>query len=423
MKRFTVLFLIVLLVLAVQAEVKNVIFMIGDGMGVSHVTLARAIKGERLALDDFPYAGLQYTDSTDHNITDSAAAGSALATGYKTKNGMISMTPDYKARKTTLELFKEKGKKTGVVSTTRLTHATPACFSSHIKARYMEYEIGEQQVNSGIEVFLGGGTKKYNDDTLALAEKNGYDIVKDRNSLVKTSSDKVLGLFSESHMSYELDRGLDEPSIALMTRKAIDLLENDNGFFLMVEGGRIDHASHSNDAVGSIYDTLAFDKAVKEVLDYAKRRDDTLVVVTADHSTGGLTLARKKYKYYPEVLKGFSRTPDYIISQLNEDFSNVREVLAQYTDFEWSEEDIQKILKQKDCKRPTRYSLGGLATSTFVRLINDRAMISWSTNAHEGSMVPIFSYGPEAQRFSGMMDNTEIPRRIAESTDLNLIQK
>ncbi|MCK9225096.1 MAG: alkaline phosphatase, partial [Candidatus Muirbacterium halophilum] len=407
-------------IFSVNAEsVKNVIFLIGDGMGIPQITLSRVVNEGHLVMDTLKYSGLISTHSASNNITDSAAAGTALSTGYKTTNGMIAVTPDGKSVKTILELAKESGRKTGIVTTTTVTHATPACFTAHNAARGNEYEIAENQLLTGADVMLGGGFKRYAKILDKVSAKN-YQLVKTRDELTNIKSGKVLGLFTESYMNYELDRTVDEPSIALMTRKALELLKNDNGFFLMVEGGRIDHAAHANDPVGTVYDTLAFDKAVNEALSFAKLNRDTLIVVTADHSTGGLALGKKKYEYFPEVLKGFQHTPDFIISLMKPDFSDAREIMEKYTGYKWDDKDVKTVMAEKDCKRPSYYSLGGQATYVFTKIINNKAMIDWTTSDHEGSMVAVMADGINANLFTGMLDNTDIPVKIAEAMGLKL---
>jgi alkaline phosphatase len=312
---------------------KAVILMIGDGMGYSEIAAARMEKagmnlsvynGTSLNLDHLDYDGYVSTYSADSFITDSAPASTAMATGHKTNNGVISQDSTAVTKKqngknltTILELAEKAGMSTGVVSTTRITHATPAAFYSHVNDRDNEAEIANQLVASGVDVVLGGGLKffvgtnqttpaggksKRNDNKNILNESiaKGYTFVYNGTSFeaVNSSSTKMLlGLFDDDHMLYELQRANvkdPEPSLANLTDKAIQILsKNPKGYFLMVEGGRIDHASHAMSYNDTIADTLAFDAAVKIALDYANSHNDTLVIVTADHETGGLSLGAK----------------------------------------------------------------------------------------------------------------------------------
>ena len=272
-----------------EGDVRNVILLIGDGMGVGQLSAAEVMNGdEDLALTKLPYKSLVSTHSSSNYVTDSAASATAIATGYKTRNGMVSVTAEGEALFTVLEDAEEAGKATGIVTTARVTHATPACFVSHVNSRNMEAVIAEQLLESGVDVALGGGSTYF---TGMNPETEGYTVVYDSTELESVESGKVLGLFTPGYMSYETERNYSEPSLSEMTAKSIELLTSDpDGFFLMVEGGRIDHASHDNNFDKAMAETLEFDLAVLEAMEYAAGRDDTLVIVTADHETGGLSI-------------------------------------------------------------------------------------------------------------------------------------
>ena len=278
----------VILSLDVEGEVRNIILLIGDGMGPGQLTAAEIENGEdTLAIIGLPYMSMVSTDSYTNYVTDSAASATALATGYKTKNGVISIGPNGETLTTVVEVAEEHDLSTGIVSNTRVTHATPAAFMSHVNSRNHESLIAEQVLLSGVDVVLGGGSSYFSSLDPSGA---GYTVVETIGDLMDAESGKVLGLFTSSYMSYELDRNpLVEPSLAEMTEKAIELLSSDtDGFFLMVEGGRIDHASHDNNIEYTLSEVYAFDLAVLEALEFASGRNDTLVIVTADHETGGL---------------------------------------------------------------------------------------------------------------------------------------
>ena len=275
-----------------MGDVRNIILLIGDGMGMGQLTAAELMNGEDdLVIRSLPYKSLVTTYPLSAYVTDSAAAATALATGYKTVNGAISMLPNGTIMTTVLEVAEEQGMSTGIVSTTRVTHATPACFMAHTSSRNTEYNIAQQVLESGVDVALGGGATFFSGLDPAAA---GYTVVDTTSELMNIGTGKVLGLFNgdKDYMSYENDRNPEfEPSIAEMTRKSIELLSDDpDGFFLMVEGGQIDTASHDNDFNNTLGETYAFDNAVLEALEYASTRNDTLVIVTADHETGGLLL-------------------------------------------------------------------------------------------------------------------------------------
>ncbi|MFC6767089.1 alkaline phosphatase, partial [Natrinema soli] len=190
---------------------------------------------------------------------------------------------------TQLELAQARGKATGLVSTTRITHATPAAYASHVPDRGMEGTIAEQYAESDVDVLMGGGRREFDADLLERMRESGYEVLFDAADLETAGGDRLLGLFDDSHITYTLDRDESIPSLSEMTAAAVDRLEeDDDGFFLMVEGGRIDHAEHGNDVQTTVAETEEFDEVVDWALEYAENRDDTLVVVTSDHETGGL---------------------------------------------------------------------------------------------------------------------------------------
>lgn len=280
----------IILNITAEGEVKNVILLIGDGMGIGQITVAEIENGDdSLAIENLPYMSLISTHSLSSYVTDSAASATALATGYKTNNGVVSKSSDGLILSTIVEIAESKGLSTGVVTNTRITHATPACFLAHANSRDQESLIAEQVLNSGVDVVLGGGRSYFS--SLSPSNK-GYTVVETTGQLLEVESSKVIGLFTAGYMSYDNYRNPEiEPSLAQMTKKSIELLSSDpEGFFLMVEGGRIDHASHANDFENTVSETLAFDLAVSEALEYASSRNDTLIIVTADHETGGLMI-------------------------------------------------------------------------------------------------------------------------------------
>jgi alkaline phosphatase len=246
-----------------------------------------------------PVSGFVTTYSANALITDSAAAGTAYATGTKTNNGMISIAPNGKRLKTILEAAREINKATGLVTTTSITDATPAVFGSHVESRSQQEAIAGQLIASRVDVLLGGGKAYFvpnasgnswrsdNRDILAEAKSKGYSIVNTVNELESTNNQKIIGLFSPGNLTTKDP----EPPLSMLATKAIKVLsENKDGFFLMVEGGLIDIASHHNDFDDMIKQLLEFDKAVAQGLDFARKDGNTLVIVTADHETGGLTL-------------------------------------------------------------------------------------------------------------------------------------
>ena len=278
--------------------IKNIIFMIGDGMGPNQVASARERLNAPLSMDGMFVSGTVCTDNVLGELTDSAAAGTALSTGVKTKNGTVAKDKNGNELQTMLEYYAERNKLTGLVTTSFFSDATPAAFGAHVDDRSETAKIAKGFIDNGINVLMGGGTSKFSYALMSYAKRNGYEYVTDRNTLLGFDGEKLIGLFASNYMSYENDRPSTEPSIAEMTEKAIDLLSgNEDGFFLMVEAGNIDHAGHSNLLESSIADTIAFSEAVQAALDFLEENPDTLIVVTADHETGGLTKENGTYIY------------------------------------------------------------------------------------------------------------------------------
>ena len=340
-------------------KVRNVILCIGDGMGFNHVTLSRheAVgPDKKLHMERLPVAGIMRTFSANKPITGSAAAATAMASGVKTNNGMIGMTPDKTPHSSILELLISDGWRSGLVATSAITHATPAGFASHVDQRSKQVEIASQMLNNEVDVLFGGGRKfflpkgiekgvrKDNRNLLVEAGQRGYQLIETRQQLLVLKQFPVLGLFANEGMTTFSP----EPSLAEMTRTAIKVLSKKNSgwfakkpnFFMMVEGSQIDWAAHANDTDRVIRQTLLFDMAVYEAIEFAQRDRHTLVIVTSDHETGGLVLKDKADAVNPE----------------------------------------------------------------------------WTSKSHTAADVPVYAFGPGSERFAGVMDNTDLPKRIAELT-------
>ena len=404
---------------------RNLILMIADGFGPASATLAREVAGRPLALDAH-LVGAISTFAADTLVTDSAASATALASGVKTNNGMVGELPDGTAVRTVLEEAEAHGLATGLVTTSRLSHATPACFAAHVPSRGMEQEIAAQMLAQGIEVLLGGGRATFlprgdgglrgdGRDLLAEAGAAGYQVVVDPAGLAAAGPGRVLGLFNDSHMEFEIDRDAQaEPSLAAMTARALELLADDpDGFLLVVEGARIDHAAHANDAVSHLSDILAYDAAFAVAAAFAAESGDTLLVSTADHETGGLTLGRSIgheafYEWRPEVLTGFRASPSAVARAAEADGEATR-VLRELagdpdlTDGERAELDTAAA----DGKTARFYNV-------LVPAVDRLARVAWTTTGHTGVDVLVYALGPGAERFRGHRDNTEIGRTVAD---------
>ncbi|OCA88111.1 alkaline phosphatase [Bacillus sp. FJAT-27225] len=388
-----------------KGKAKNVIFMIPDGYSASYATNYRWFKGEESAMDSI-LVGMHRTYSANSKVTDSAAAGTAMATGVKTNNGMISTSPDGEELKTILETVEEKGKATGLVATSTITHATPAVFASHVPTRADEAGIAPQLIENGVDVILGGGKRYFPDALLTEAKQDGYNVVSDKSALASSvgKSDKLIGLFASDALAPELDRDeTNEPSLAEMTQSALDVLKKDkDGFFLMVEGSQIDWAGHDNDAAWAMKDSEAFEKAVEKALAFAKKDKNTLVVIAGDHDTGGMSVGNANV----EVLRNITATGDFMASKLDANRSNVKNVVKQYTGLDVTDAEAAKIQSAKDA---------GIAIN---QLVSERARVGWATTDHTGVDIPVYAFGPGADLFRGLLENTDFPELMAEAMKL-----
>jgi alkaline phosphatase len=439
------------------AQKRNVIFMVMDGTSADAVTLARWYKGNPLFLDKLLVGGVQ-TYSKSSIITDSAAAATAMATGKKTMADVVGLVPVFQGKEvqtpaylrpvaTVLEGAKQKGMAVGLVATSPIQHATPAAFSSHVKNREHFDDIAEQQVYQGLDLVLGGGKgplvpqnewkkdhpglrkgypqdkpihgRKDGENLWGELENLGYQVVTTQNELKSVKQLPVWGTFADSDMAYDIDRkylDLPQPSLAEMTEKSISLLSKDpQGFFLFVEGSKVDWSAHKNDPVGMVSEVLAFDKAVGEAIKFAKKDGNTLVIAVTDHGTGGLTIGNadtdNTYKTVAKTkvigpLKQAKLTVTGALSQLDEDKGNLKEVVKLYglnelTIDEW----------------------GRIANATHIEevladIMAKRAHLGFTTHGHTGEDVFLYAYGPEKP--TGLLNNIDLAKKVAHFLGLSL---
>ncbi|WP_353893247.1 alkaline phosphatase [Proteinivorax hydrogeniformans] len=430
-----------------QAQVpQNVIVMIADGMGTGQLEIARLFehgKEGELFMETLPHLALARTYSADFKVTDSGAAGTALATGNKTNNGMIGVGPDGEELVSILDVFQEQGKTVGVVSTNTVTDATPAAYVSKVEHRSGQDEIARQIFEGRYPIALGGGENFFlpenqdGEDLLAAFEEEGYEIVKSKDELanVETNADtKVLGLFHPSFMNYVADREVldsEEPSLLEMSQKAIEIAsQNEDGFFLMLEGARVDHASHAADFGGIWREMIDFDVAVEYVINWAEEHGDTLVVVKSDHETMGVAATEVMDI---DALKSIEVSPEYMAQQMEIDPStnnytteSVRQVFEEYANIRLSDEEIAEFQDNvwdgddPEGRLHLEYLVGWEIGSIIAHHYNagvihrDIREKSKSTGGHTANTVPVFAYGVGAENFDGMLNNIEIPKMIVE---------
>lgn len=272
---------------------KNVIMLIGDGMGVAHVFAGLTANGGHLFLENFKQVGFSKTQSSNNYITDSAAGGTALSSGYKTYNGAIGVNPDTIPQKTVLEMAEAKGLATGLVSTSAITHATPASYIAHQGSRGSYEDIAADFLKTDINVFIGGGYKHFAErkdkrDLTKELQAKGYQVLRNMDDIYKVKSGKLAGLTADEHNDVYPKRKMDLP---LSTQTALNILaQNKKGFFIMIEGSQIDWGAHQNNTVYVVNEMLDFDRTVGKALEFASKDGETLIIVTADHETGGMAL-------------------------------------------------------------------------------------------------------------------------------------
>lgn len=418
---------------------RNVIMMVMDGTSVGAVTLARWYKGRDLNLDRM-MTGAVRTYSAESAITDSAAASTALATGNKTDRNYIGVLP---SKVTTpgkqtdqpkhalmpvanvLEGAKQVGKATGLVATVQMQHATPAGFSAHARSRAQFDDIAEQQVYQGIDVVLGGGSaylkkaRKDKEDLEKVIKQSGYQFVDSRGELLKSKADKIWGSFAENDLAYDFDRPStkpSQPSLAEMTNKAIKTLVKDkDGFFLFVEGSKVDWAAHNNDIVGMISDILAFDEAVNEAVTFAKQDGNTMVIAVTDHGNSGISMGNNNTtKTYAKIpVSSFTRplrkarlTVEGALQHLNADRSNIKEVAEVYGLDNLTSTELELLRKS------------GNIGAEMSALLANRANLGFTTGGHTGEDVFLYAYGPSHP--TGYVENTQLAEEMASFMGFNL---
>ncbi|MEA1968669.1 MAG: alkaline phosphatase [Thermodesulfobacteriota bacterium] len=461
---------------------KYVFYFIGDGMGNSQRQAAQYFyklesknPDAKLVMNSFPSSALVTTHSANTLITDSGAGGTALATGYKTTNGVIAKLPDGTDVKTIAEAARDKGYAVGLATTTRISHATPAAFSAHNMCRSDENAIAVDQLNSGFDYFAGGGfrhfVKKGNDQGLKSKRKDDRDLVaelqvkgyttfvgdKERDAFRAfhpKQGDKVFAILAYSTIAYEIDRrnstALDNvmPSLAEMTGKGIEVLTaQDKPFFMMVEGGKIDYAAHCHDAAATIWDTLALDASIAKAYEFYKAHpDETLIVVTADHETGGMAMgisldSKGYFLKLDELSKVKASTEDtlwYLYPEMYKKYSDVNQRHQAYIDYvgnhfgltnltKGEKRQLTSAMEVEDRNQTLPYeeqtNYGYEYTPTMIavaHLVSYRARINWTSYVHTASVITLSAIGIGSERFNGFIDNTDIPRTMALIMDVKL---
>ena len=440
---------------------KYVFYFIGDGMGVNQLNGTEMYLAEQegrigikpLTFTQFPFSTFATTYSASNSITDSAAAGTALATGSKTKNETIGMDSLRKAPLYSVAVkAKKAGKKVGITTSVSIDHATPATFYAHQPDRDMYYEIATDLPKAGFDFYAGSGFlipdnksdknapsiyKLFKDANYTVAK--GYDDYKAK----KNKASKMILMQKDNtdahSIPYAIDRKTGDLTLCQITESAINFLnkDNKNGFFLMVEGGKIDWACHSNDAATTFNEVIDMDNAVKIAYDfYKKHPNETLIVITADHETGGIALGTGKYELNLKALGNQKVSETELsakINQLRKDKQNdvtwndIKNLLSENMGF-WKsvkltdkqeqllkEEYVRSFLGKEVKLSESLYSKDEPMAALAKKTLDDIAMVSWASGNHSAGYVPVFAIGAGAELFHGKLENTDIPKKIAEA--------
>ncbi len=463
LKILTVLSLLMLALGAMaEGRAKYVFLFIGDGMGVNQVNATEVFLGAQdgkigispLCFGNFPYTAYVTSFSAANYVTDSAAAGTALATGKKTKNGSLGVEKDQTTPANSVAVWAQQaGAAVGITTSVSIDHATPAAFYAHVANRGEAYRIGQQLTQSGMDFFASSDfvspkNPDGGDNLYQQAEKNGYTIVRSYKEYQKKSkkAEKMI-LFQSEEASkrkrggllYARDQKKGDLNLTDITRAATNFLTSKqgekDGFFLMVEGGEIDHLCHANDPA-FVYDIIDMDNAVKVAYEfYQQHPDETLIVVAADHETGGLSLGRGSSNMYPQVIShqqmsisqlgnelkalhkkhGDAYNWDVVKEFLKENFGFWDSVKVNDEQTKALKNAFDKVMAGKGQDSKSLYQNDGEMAWTVRNVINECARLGWTHGGHSNGYVPCFAIGAGAELFTGRIDNTDIPKKIAKA--------
>ncbi|MDO9634283.1 MAG: alkaline phosphatase [Paludibacter sp.] len=450
-------FLILLLSFIASGKTpKYVFYFIGDGMGFNHITATSFYQSDdisdlsdKLVFTHFPVTGIVNTRSATHYITDSSAGGTALASGHKANNRSVGLNAKNEPVFSVVHKAKKNNWMTGIVTSTSVDDATPSSFYAHAENRNMYYEIGKQAANSSINFLGGAGFKSYTNPQnqhdphlLTYFAAAGYVVYKGFSQYInEIKYDQPVVLISKrdypgTALPYAIDRTPEDLTLEQLTSTAIDYFKNNKArrFMLVVEGGRIDHASHPNDGAAAITELIDMEKSIRLAYDfYLKHPKETLILLTSDHETGGLALGIEGTVLNLQVLSNQKASLGKLSGLINElhveypagvSWNHVIELLKEQMGF-WNEIPISKgdevklktsyedtFVTKTSKKIKTSYSVDEPLAKLAVEIINKHANLGWTTNNHSGAAVPVFAIGAGADEFTGMMENTDIPKKL-----------
>ena len=433
MKRILGTLLLLFFVATSFAQPKYIFYFIGDGMGPSHILATELYLGEmqgvigrpqKLVFTQFPESAFVTTFSASNGVTDSAASGTALSTGTKTSNGRIGTDAEGNEIYSVALAAKNAGMAVGIATTVCINHATPSAFYAHNTSRNNYNEIAQWMLKADYDFYAGGDAKctsEQRKDLYSRAEKQGYTIARGYDDYkAKAKKAEKMMLYQKNvaeEVPYTIDRTEDDLTLAQITKAGIDFLgkkSKKEGFFMMIEGGKIDYASHSDDAATMIHEVLDFNAAIAEAYEfYKKHKDETLIIVTADHETGGIVLGysgeyRLNLKALSSQKVSVDRLTAILKAQEETTWGKIAEVVKENTGVEpRGKHNADEAVKMtSDLAKRIAYEA--------IYDLDRKALISWASGNHSGTFVPLFAIGEEADRFNGVIDNTDIPLTIMD---------
>ncbi len=417
---------------------QKIIHLVADGMSMGTLTcadyLSQQVRGRglvwtQLLNQEGVVNAMMNMRSLNSQVTDSSAASSSWGSGSRIANGGVNQLPDGRNLKTLYEVLGSAGWKRGLVTTTEITHATPAGFVASVAKRGMGERIAEQYLQRGVDVLLGGGRKHFaasmrkdKKDLYADYKNKDYSVMQSKQELEKAPLDKAwLGTFSDSHLPYSVDYLYDEelqkqvPTLAQMSKRALQKLGRSDQFILQVEGGRVDHACHTCDAIGAFRDQIAFDEAVETCLEYQKGNPETLIIITTDHGNGnpGLNGSGPGYGQSPTLfshLKDATASFSVMLGRMGKTPSanQIRKVIIESTGYKVPMSKVEQLAPYFEKKGDPLYGLLNSVVAQLGQLMGNHWGIGWSANMHTADYVPLTAHGPGAEKFAGFIQNTDV---------------
>jgi len=414
-----------------KGEAKNIIFLVSDGMSAGTLTMADVMRRRqegrvsnwiRLYEEGTVRRGLMDMAAADAIVTDSAAAAASWGCGHRVNNGYLNIGPDGTHHKPIQSIFRDAGKATGLVTTTEITHATPAGFAANVESRNYGETIAEQYLEREVDLLLGGAHRHLSgdlrEDGADLYEQfrqKGYHIARQKSEM-EAGNGRLLGVFSNGHLPYSLDHRQDSrlmetvPTLAEMTDLALrKLSSHPDGFLLQVEGGRVDHAAHGNDVGGLIHDQIAFDDAIGVAMAFAENRDDTLVIITTDHGNANPGFSYSPDEHFDQIYE-FTQTNWWIMQELNENSSvlDIRERIETATGLGIATSEADVLRRSLRGEYSAIYSLMNTPRAILGQIIANHTHVNWISGTHTADYVELAAFGPGSEALEGFVINTHL---------------